>query len=774
LLVAATPPLRAAIEPFLEAHCISCHGPETQKGDLRLDTLDPPRAGDVAALAAWRDVHLAVSSGDMPPRKRPRPEPAETERFLAGLSDRLASAAPPPPALRRMNRMEFEHTVQDLLGIETPLAEFLPEDGSVQGFDNVADGLSISSVLLERYLEAANAAFDAVIRRIPPLPPETRRAVFMEFAENVTSVKEGRAGVLEASGSFVKFTPGWPPARLDPAHPIEDGSYRCRFAVWPYQPGERTLAVAVYVGPLFGPGKRRFLGMFDVTGSAESPRIVEFTTRMNEGDTLHLVPWVYPQHVTWRDKDEPRPGVALAWAETHGPLDQSFPSEAQKRLFGDSPTLSMAKGDPLWMRHRKGVHLHQVESTAPRQDVERILRAFVPRACRRPVEPAVTDAFVALALDRLDQGRTFEDAVRAGVTAVLCSPHFLLLNQQTEVDDHTLANRLSYFLWSSMPDAPLLEAAASGTLRNPASRRAQVERMLQDPKSSRFVEHFTGQWLDLRQIAFTTPDAQLHPEFDELLQESMLGESRAFFRHLLEHDLGVRNFIRSDFTYVNERLARHYGLPGVTGHERFQRVTLPPDSPRGGILGQAAVHKATANGTTTSPVLRGVWILENVLGQPAPPPPPGVPAVEPDIRGATSIRDQLARHSTEETCARCHARIDPPGFALEAFDPIGGFRDRYRTLGPGDKAPDPKVRSYRLGLPVEAGFAEFRERLLLEEEPIARALAAKLLVYGTGRRVGPAEGKALEGILNSARARGFGLRSLVHAVTETELFLRQP
>ncbi|MCB1235713.1 MAG: DUF1592 domain-containing protein [Verrucomicrobiae bacterium] len=773
--------------PFLEAHCLKCHGPDKQKGDLRLDTLAfPPRAGDEETAEHWLDALDAIESGDMPPKKEARPEPHATEAALTLIAAALdAVSGPPPPAVRRMNRVEYENTVRDLLGIDTPLAELLPEDGSVQGFDNVADGLSISSVLMERYLEAADVAFDAVIRRYAPLPAETRRAELMRIKENIDSVKGNKGGVIEVENSFVKFTPGWPPARLDDAHPIEDGVYRCRIGVWPHQAGDRTLSLAVFVGPLFGPGKRDFKGMFDVTGTPGEPRVIEFTTRMKEGDAMHLVPWVYPEHITWRDKDEPRPGIAIAWAETHGPLDQSFPSEPQKHLFGDGETLSMAEGNPIYIRHRKGVKSHTVESSAPREDAERILRDFVPRALRRPADPAVVDQFVALTLSRLDEGRTFEQAVRAGVTAVLCSPHFLLLNREPAVDGFTLANRLSYFLWSSMPDAELTDLAAAGKLSDPKVRHAQVERMLNDPKRERFVENFTGQWLDLRQIEFTTPDAKLYPEYDELLMRSMLGETRGFFRHLLEKDLSVLNFIDSDFAVLNERLARHYGIPGVKGHEAFRVTPVPADCVRGGVLAQASVLKVTANGTTTSPVLRGVWIMDNILGKPAPPPPPGVPAVEPDIRGAVSIREQLDKHREDENCARCHARIDPLGFALENFDPIGGWRDRYRSLGQGDPAPGRKV-NYKLGPAVEsngelhggggsfAGFDEFRQRLRDEPDRFARALAEKLLIYGTGRPLGSSDRAVVETVVEASREKNFGLRAMIHAVIENERFLHLP
>ena len=762
------------IPAFFEAHCLKCHGPEKQKGDIRLDGW--PGGGDAAF---WGNVFAQIDSGDMPPRKETRPEPEAVARVLRQLAAHpsLAPPGPPPLALRRLNRVEYENTVNDLLGTDLRLSELLPEDGKVQGFDTVADGLSLSSVLMERYLEAANAAFDGIIRRFPPQPAETRRLVLMDSSENQESVKQKRAGVIEEARSFVKFTPGWPPVRMDEVHPREDGLFRCRVAVWPHQPGGRTLVAALYTGPLFGPGKQRFIGMFDVTGTAENPRVIEFTSPMKENDTIHIVPWIFPEHVTWRDKHEARPGIAVTWAETHGPLDQAWPSAAQKRLFGD---LAMVPGDSVWMRHRKGVRTHRIESPAPAEDLDRFLRAFTPRAFRRPVAEEELVPFLALARGRLEAGRSFEQAARAGFCAVLCAPQFLLLNRGPVVDDHDLAARLSYFLWSSPPDARLLDLAAAGRLRDPATRRQVAAEMLADPKAERFIDNFTGQWLGLRDITFTTPDAKLYPEFDALLQESMLGESRSFFRQVLRDNLGVDRFVRADFTVLNERLARHYGIDGVTGHEHFRVVPLPPGHVRGGVLAQAAVLKVTANGTTSSPVLRGVWVLDRLLARPAPPPPPGVPAVEPDIRGAVTIRQQLDKHQAEESCARCHRRIDPPGFALECFDPIGGLRDRYRVLG-GE--PAGRKLPYGWGAPVEtngetpdgrpfADFASFRDRLLEDPTVIARALAEKFLVYGVGRPMSAAGLEAVHRVCAEAAPAGYGLRSLLQAVVADPAFVQ--
>lgn len=779
-LLPALPAAAYDYAPFFARHCVKCHGPEKAEADLRLDQMAAP-SGSPESVETWTAIIDMLETGDMPPKDQPRPEAAGVRELLKWAAGELARGTNRIPALRRLNRTEYQYTVHDLLGIDTPLAEYLPEDGSVQGFDNVAGGLGISSILVQRYLEAADVAFESVIRRVEPLPPQTRRAVLMENKNNIESVKKNKGGVIEVAGSFVDFTPGWPPSRIDEAHPIEDGVYRCRIAVWPHNGGaHRTLCAAVYVGPLFGPGKRRFVGMYDVTGTPEDPRMIEFTARMGELESMHILPWVYPEHVTWRDKHEPRPGIGIRWAETYGPLDQDFPSAAQRRLFGESDTLRMAEGDSIYIRHRRGVKSHYVASDAPREDAERIIRELVPRAFRRPVEEELTDQFVQLTLARLDEGSTFEQSVRAGVTAVLSSPHFLLLNQETEVDDYTLASRLSYFLWSSMPDEQLLRLAAEGKLSDPAVRHAQVDRMIADPKIERFVENFTGQWLDLREIEFTTPDKKLYPEYDELLLRSMLAETHGFFRHVLTRDLSVMNFVDSDFTILNQRLATHYGIPGVRGHEKFRVVELPEKSVRGGILAHASVLKVTANGTNTSPVIRGAWVLDKLLGRPAPPPPAGVPAVEPDIRGATTIGEQLNLHRANETCNRCHARIDPPGFALEEFDVIGGHRSWYRAVG--DKVKRVEKKSYGKGPELETGgeladgrrfadFVEFRRLLLADPHTIARSLATKLLVYGCGRPVTPADRAEVDKVVETARKNDFGLRSMIHAVVDSELFL---
>jgi hypothetical protein len=372
--------------------------------------------------------------------------------------------------------------------------------------------------------------------------------------------------------------------------------------------------------------------------------------------------------------------------------------------------------------------------------------------------------------------------VRVGLKGIMVSPNFLFLREPPgKLDDYALASRLSYFLWSTMPDEPLLALAADGKLSQPDILRDQVERMLADPKSRAFTENFVGQWLKLRDIDFTEPDPRLYPEYDELLRASMVDETHLFFDELLREDLSVANFIASDFSFLNERLARHYGIEGLTG-TKMQKAPLPEGSHRGGVLTMASVLKVTANGTNTSPVVRGAWVLDRILGTPPTPPPDGVPAIEPDIRGATTIREQLAKHRQIASCATCHTKIDPPGFALESFDVIGGWRDFYRSVGRGEEIKiDGRSMPYYRGptvdpsdvLPDGRAFAdvdEFKQLLLADKDQIARALTVQLVTYATGHAPDSADAPQVEKIVDRVREHDYGFRSLVHEIVQSELF----
>lgn len=501
------------------------------------------------------------------------------------------------------------------------------------------------------------------------------------------------------------------------------------------------------------------------------------------------------------------PSVAFRWMEVEGPLYDQATTAGYRLLFGDLPLRRTKPGAgrvtvPVILsgEHREGgrnagrnvVPLAdvpvEVVSPQPRADAERLLAAFIDRAYRRPTDAADRARFLALFDDRMKAGLGFTEAMVACYTAVLASPGFVFLDEKPgPLDDHALATRLALFLWNSIPDEALRTAAARGELRRPEALRAHTERLLADPKSQRFVEAFLDYWIDLRKIEDTTPSTTLYNDYylDDALTEAALAETQLFFTDLLQRDLPARNLVASDFTYLNERLAAHYGMEGIKGIA-LRRVSLPAGSARGGLMTQASVLKVTANGTTTSPVLRGKWIVERILGYEVPPPPAAVPAVEPDIRGAVTIRQQLDRHRADAGCAACHRKIDPAGFALENFDIMGAWRDRYRGASP-DVRPEKGLGkngqpfAFHFGLPVDAAgelpdgrpFAhirEFKQLLLDNEREVARNLAKQLVVYATGAPVRFSDREQIAAITERARAGNYGVRRIVHEIVQSALF----
>jgi len=571
--------------------------------------------------------------------------------------------------LRRLNRVQYENTVRDLLAIDVDLKDLLPEDTAAYGFDTVAEALKISPVLMESYLEAADAALDAAIAGKPL--PATKKERY-RFQDEQMVVRNPRLHLIR-DDAVVFFNPGPRAAPLLGFRPSARGRYRFRISASGYQTN-RPMTMAVYGGDIAGrEGAAHLIGYFDVP--SDRPAVVTFEDRLGPPrETIKLVPYGLGNGIYQGGGDASSyrgPGLAVQWVEIEGPLGGEWPPESHRRLFDELPLRPITGA---------GAPALEVFSERPREDAERLLRRFVVRAFRRPVDDDLVRSFVTLVWGRLEAGYRFQEAMRVGFKAVLCAPEFLfLLERPGRLDDYALASRLAYFLWSSPPDDALLDHAKAGDLARPEVLRSETERLLKDPRAHRFTADFLGQWLDLRQIDDTTPDPRLYPQFDELLQVSMVRETELFFEELLAHDLSVRNVIDSDFTMINERLARHYGIDGVVGQE-FRKVHLPSQSHRGGVLTQASVLKVTANGTNTSPVRRGVWVLENILGTPPDPPPPNVPAIEPDVRGTTTIRAQLAAHRKLAACARCHSEIDPPGFALESYDVIGSWRESYRAL----------------------------------------------------------------------------------------------
>ncbi len=506
---------------------------------------------------------------------------------------------------------------------------------------------------------------------------------------------------------------------------------------------------------------------------------------------------------------EGAPSVAFRWMEVEGPLYDESSTAGYKLLFGDLPMAKVKAGRPGVTlpvvdhadRREGGRNAGQrvqdlsettvdVISKDPVRDSERLLRGFLARAYRRPVQENDVQRFLALINERRAAGLSFAESMLAGYTAVLASPGFVFLNEQPgELDDAAVAMRLSLFLWNSTPDAALRARAEKGELRKPEVLRAETERMLNDPKSQRFQQAFLDYWVDLRKLEDSTPSTTLYNDYylDDSLAEAAQLETQLYFDEMVRKNLPARNVVESDFTYVNERLATHYGIPGVKGIA-MRRITLPPESVRGGFLTQASVLKITANGTTSSPVLRGKWIVERILGMEIPPPPP-VAAVDPDIRGAVTLRQQLDKHRNDASCASCHSKIDPPGFALENFDVMGAWRDQYRGL---DEKKTPVKGIGKNGhafefhyaapvdptgqLPDGRPFKDIRDfkRIVREEETmLARNLAKQLVVYGTGAPIRFSDRPEIEKIVQRSAATHYGLRTLIHEVVESPLFLNK-
>ena len=771
---AAPQELDAPVRTFLTKHCLECHTGDKPKGGFGLDKLGPDF--DAAANREhWLAVLNRIQAGEMPPKTRPRPAEKDV-RALAGWIEAKAGAARLAlgrTVLRRLNRVEYQNTVRDLLGIDVDLQEMLPADSSANGFDTSGEALHVSSFLLEKYLEAADTALGHAIANTPR-PPVVKQRYSLKDQHHVKVATEK---VYRVEGDTVTLfsSSAWNAVHVYQFYPPDRGRYRFRISAAAVQSGGKPVTFGVSVTGKQMAGKSGLVGYFDAPPG--KPTVVEFVEFMEPRTTVHVLPYglatAQTVHKIGADQYE-GPGLAVQFVEVEGPLHETWPPASHKQVFGDLPQ----KPAPVFNNDRRV----EVASADPAADAGRILRAFARRAFRRPVTDADLEPILSLAKAKLAAGQSFEQAVRVGLAAVLVSPDFLFLREKPgRLDDAALAARLSYFLWSTTPDDQLLKLAEAGTLSRPETLRAEVERMLAHPKAAAFTENFVGQWLGLRDIDATEPSHLLYPEFDHMLKVSMIRETELFFAEVLKADLSLTNFVHSDFTMLNARLAKHYGIPGPDGFA-FRKVTLPPDCHRGGVLTQAAVLKVTANGTTTSPVTRGVWVTDRILGTPPPKPPADVPAIAPDIRGATTIREQLAKHRQDPACANCHSRFDPAGFALESFDVIGGWRAAYRTTGNGKPVTvDGRRMPYHEGkkvdpadvLPDGSAFAdvdEFKRLLLTDKDRLARALAVRLLTYATGAAPEATDRAEVGAIVAAVRGKNYGFRALVHEVVQSRMF----
>lgn len=730
------------VAAFLDAHCAECHDPDVKKGGLDLASLtfDPTNS-------TWIKVFERVRDGEMPPKKKPQPEKTEKDLFLTALKEPLLKADAADIAAngrvrsRRLTRTEYEHTLHDLLGIDIPLKTLLPEDRASHGFETVAVGQQLSHHQLARYLDVADLALsDAFNRAIKGDAP------FQKYVAP-KALSKSRGGNYRGPDFRNGKSHSWPIGlqffgRMTETTVPDDGWYRITIkGVHAINPGaDGAVWGTLRSGECYSNAPLLFMvGLIEAT---TTPRDLSYEAWIEKDHMLELKPndgtlknaptGAKGGNVSFEGRDLAKQGYSgiahsgIDIQRIHPNADQASVS---KKLFGE-----------------------MVAQAIKPENIDPLVTRFATRAFRRPVTDEQSAPYRQIAQKSLSEGDSPTEALRTAYRAILCSPRFLtFIEAPGPLDDHAIASRLSYALWVSMPDATLIQLANENKLHEPKVLAQQVERLLTDEKSKRFIHSFTDQWLKLNQIDFTTPDVRQFRSFDPILQTSMLEETRAYFAEMLHSNLSITHLVDSDFAFLNGRLARHYAgesqketkkaksQPIVSSQsllfsllkpgDGLQKVSLNPDAKRGGIITQGAILKVTADGTSTSPVVRGVFINERILGNHIPPPPPGIPAIEPDIRGATSIRDQLEKHRNNESCASCHQTIDPPGFALENYDPVGIWRNAYGKDSKGAKI-NPTGTT-----PEGKAFTDLTTwKKLYTQHPtqLARAFAQHFFTYSTG------------------------------------------
>jgi mono/diheme cytochrome c family protein len=816
--------LFSEFEPMLENHCVECHEGEKAKGGMDLTKL-PRDLQDRSLRDRWIRIHDRMEKGDMPPKKAdlPEAERAEMLRVLGGAIlkvDREEVVASGRGALRRLNREEYQNNLRDLLQMpQLDIRDILPEDREGHHFNKTTETLDMSRVQLTAHLDAAEVALRAamVTQKEPPkvgayravgtrLFPSletfgNREAMF--FARDGAAVKvdrkmskeeaakwEGDEGLelaLFRSASWPYF--GYPKGCVAKVA----GEYRVRFSARAVlqsagykiseakQPQAMTFRARKPSGADVSGDVRATGGILDI---APECGVYETTVLLRAGETFEYSLLGLPVPLTFNINggtptyrfppfaEGGQPGVAFQWLEVEGPIAAAcWPPQSHRVLFDELP-VGVAPEDA-------------------KEEARRLLRRFVGLAVREPLPEGELQMFERLVFGRLDKGDPFSEALLAGYKAVLCSVHFLYLREPERPGDHfAVASRLSHFLTNTRPDETLSGLAEAGALRRKEVLRSESQRLIAGESFDRFIRNFTAYWLNLRHVRRDDPDIRLYPEyrFDDYLVESMERETRAFVSAMIRENLPSKVLVDADFVYANDRLAKHYQLPPVAGSE-VRKVPVPEGSPYGGLLTQASVLKVTANGTTTSPVVRGAWVMERLIGQPAPPAPPSVPAVEPDIRGAKTIRDVLAQHTKNASCAACHAKFDPVGLALEGFDILGGWRTQYRGLEEGEKVHGIDRAghdfAYTLSAPVDASgklldgpaFGNIQDlKAILASHPrqLGRNLLEQFTIYATGTPVRFSDRSQIESILDACAADGFRVGDLLLGLIQSRIFLGNP
>ncbi len=811
LLVPAFAQIPPALKTAIDKTCLGCHSGAAARGGLDFASLTFDLDNRVTR-ERWVHIHDRIAKGEMPPKgvELPAAGRAAMLQQLAPLLHRadLADVAKNGRGpMRRLNRDEYEQDLRDILRLPyLDIRDMLPEDREAYHFNKVSETLDMSRVQLAAYLDASEAALRQAMATAPAPPPVTT------FRASGTNLFPGfRSTGTMQSMFFIKDNKGvnvederWTPLPKELSESLEMGLFRS--PGWPYGAFPRGFAAkaageyrvrfsarAVLQHPGFAVSdathavpmtfRSRRPTNHDIAEDVKSVggileiqpggKVYETIVPLTVGQTVEYgllglpVPQVDAEGKTGSYRYPPlpaggQPGVAFQWLEIEGPLPPAAWPPASHHVLFDDLGVSPAPAQP-------------------KQEAGRLLRRFLHSAARGAVPEGAVRRFDQLVFARLDRGEPFTEAMLAGYQAFLCSDLFLYLREPN--DNFAIADRLAHFLTNSWPDAQLL----GSRLKEPAALRRETDRLIESAGLDRFVKNFTAYWLSLRQLRRDDPDKRLYPEYqlDEHLIDSLERETLAFITTMVRDNLPIHNLVDADFLFVNERLARHYDLEPVYG-AAMRRIAVPKGSPLGGLLTQGAILKVTSSGTSTSPVLRGAWIMDRILGEPPTPPPPGVPAVEPDIRGAKTIRELLAMHTRSETCASCHAKFDPAGLALENFDVVGRWRTHYRGTAEGERVSGIDHTghdfSYTLAGAVDASgtladgrhFRDIRDlKTIFAANPrqLARNLLHQLTVYATGTPVRFSDRAEIEKVLDSCATDGYRTRDLIHALVRSRIFL---
>ena len=785
--VAGAESFGSVVRPFLNKSCLACHNASLKNGELDLLTLQSAGVAAKDALA-WEKVVLKLKTGEMPPQPLPRPDPTELAAVTSWIErevEKAFDAAPPEPGrvtARRLNRTEYDNTVRDLLGVDIGAAEDFPPDDSGYGFDNIGDVLSLSPALMERYMATAEKVARAAL-----FGPSEMKPTLTRHPPIGRKIRNSTTPLLEYDVTGLSLPNALHVTKRFPA----EGEYRIRVTLG----GQRPASSASVFVALWLDGQRVAvqeldpdkMASFSADRSDFSGMMRDFKTRVPAGEhwvaatierLFEGLPADYngpnpstrpppPPREFKPPKDLPPEKVAEFRKNFEARQKERLPANGVRvGLVEISGPFAVAAGPPAESfakiyacGHRNGRHVSGCG--------RRIVTRLAHRAFRRPVTPQEIDRLLGLfALGQKDGG-SFDQGLALAVQAILVSPDFLFRIERSQVAGdasapigaHDLASRLSYFLWSSMPDEELLNAADRGVLRDPVVLQAQTRRMLKDPKSSALVSSFGGQWLQFRGLESVRPDLERFPEFDDYLRLSMRRETELFLQSIVSEDKSVVDLLTAKYTFLNERLAQHYGIAGVRGPE-FRRVDTT-GTPRAGVLGHASVLTVSSYPTRTSPVLRGKWILSNLLNAPPPDPPAGTPRLdEATIGKDSSMRQQLEAHRANTTCAACHSRMDPLGFGLENYDAVGGWREKDGAFAIDAAGSLPDGRGFK-------GPTELAAILESDREEFVRGFAAKLLTFALGRGLERYDGPIVKAIAARSAADDHRFSSLVLEIVKS-------